>query len=176
MVHRPTVLSLAFLLLLGATFALAGERKLDGSRAIAAPSADVARNMNLMRTELDALRARLGALEKANQTKRKEAQVKPRTNQNKQPQAAGRAIPGATGQLSDAAFRQKVLEVMAPKLQAIDAKLAGLAPFPARVQALQQHRHGHGHGLRNSKTVVANPDQMILVPSGPVSTPIYSSP
>ncbi|MCP5055268.1 MAG: hypothetical protein GY937_00930 [bacterium] len=177
MVHRPTALSLAFLLLLGATFALAGERTLDSSRTIAAPSADVSRSMNLMRNELDALRARLGALEKANRTRPKQVQVQPRADRGKQPRATSPAFPGATGQLSDAAFRQKVMEVMevmAPKLQGIDAKLAGLAALPAGLQKLQEHRHGHGHGLRNSKTVLANPDQMVLVPSGPVSMPIYT--
>lgn len=177
MVHRPTALSLAFLLLLGATFTMAAERTLDASRAIAAPSADVARSMNLMRTELDALRARLGALEKANQTRLKEVQVQPRADRGKQPRATAPAFPGAPGQLSDAAFRQKVLEAMAPELQAIDAKLAGLVPLPARVQALQEHRHNHDHGVRNAKTVVANPNQIVLVPGAPLSSkPIYSSP
>lgn len=174
MVHRLTVLSLGFLLLLGTTFAWAGERTLEASRAIAAPSADVARNMQLMRTELETLRARLSALEKANRTRQKAVEIQPRAGRDKPPRATSPALPGATGQLSDAAFRQKVLEVMTPKLQGIDAKLAGLAALPAGVQKLQEHRHGHGHGLRNSKTVVANPDQMIYVPGGPSSKPIYT--
>ena len=164
MIHRPTLLLFAALLVFS-TLALAGERPRGASRPSSAQPADVARSMDALRTELDTLRSRLSALEKADRARKKAAPAEPRGREKVQPRATGRALPGAAGLVGSEEFRRKVLEAVAPKLQPIETSLAGLAPNPARVKALEGHRHGHGHGVRNSKTVVANPDQMVFVPN-----------